>query len=262
MLDYFATFNHVCSSNTNPADFALDLVTVNLQNAQKEARTRLKVQTLIDYYSTTIISPSEYRTVSQPAELGQMKRSAAPFRVAYPILTHRSALNLIRQPNLVIARLMQVTGLGIVLALFFAPLKHDYYSIQTRLGFVNQILPLYFVGLLQNAALYPFERDVFYREHDDGAYSVEAFMAAYLTTEVPFEVFTSGLFSLLGVFACGLEKTPKMFFVMMFNAFCITSCGESIGIMFNTLFQHTGFAINVTSTILSGVFLPVNPFSP
>src|SRR5690606_7709184 len=32
---------------------------------------------------------------------------------------------------------------------------------------------------------------------------------------------------------------------------CIVSCGESIGILFNTLVRHTGFAVNLISTILS-----------
>lgn len=47
---------------------------------------------------------------------------------------------------------MQVVGYGIVMALFFAPLKQDYYSIQTRLGFIQEVSPLYFVGVLQNVA--------------------------------------------------------------------------------------------------------------
>jgi hypothetical protein len=51
-----------------------------------------------------------------------------------------------RQPEILIARIMQVVGLGIVLSLYFAPLKHDYFAVQNRLGFLIEIGPLYFVG--------------------------------------------------------------------------------------------------------------------
>ena len=58
-----------------------------------------------------------------------------------------------RQPDILIARVMQVVGLGIVLALYFAPLKTDYFSVQNRLGFLVEIAPLYFVGSMYNLLL-------------------------------------------------------------------------------------------------------------
>jgi hypothetical protein len=69
--------------------------------------------------------------------------------------------------------------------------------------------------------------------------------------EIPFEIFTSLIFSLLGDLAVGLPRTATMFFVLAFNCFCIVSCGESLGIMFNTLFNHSDFAVNLTSAIIS-----------
>lgn len=126
---------------------------------------------------------------------------------------------------------MQVIGLGIILALFFSPLKTDYYSIQNRVGVIQQFCSLYFVGMLQNIAIYPNEKAVFYRENDDGAYSVEAFLAQYTLVEVPFEVASCLVFAVLVDIAGGLPRTPTVFFVCFFNCFCIVSCGESLGIM-------------------------------
>ncbi|KAL9022872.1 MAG: hypothetical protein Q9196_007497, partial [Gyalolechia fulgens] len=105
--------------------------------------------------------------------------------------------------------------------------------------------------MLQNVAIYPTESQVFYREHDDGAYSTLAFFMAYTTLEIPFEILASLLFALLSVIAPGLQRTPQLFFVAAFNSFAIVNCGESVGIMFNTLFHHTGFAVNVMATLLS-----------
>ncbi|RPA99436.1 P-loop containing nucleoside triphosphate hydrolase protein [Choiromyces venosus 120613-1] len=252
MLPYFSSLSHECPATTNPADFALDLVTVDLQQPDREAATRVVVERLIGRFDhkEALDSKESERKIALPAELGSMKREKASFMVAYPILVSRGLLNLRRQPMLVIARIMQVIGLGIVVTLYFAPLGNDYISVQNRLGFIQQILPVYFVGMLQNVALYPLERDVFYREHDDRTYGVTAFFLAYLTNELPSAILTAHLFAALAVFAVGLPRTIIMFYVMTYNTFCIVSCGESLGIFFNTLFRHTGFSVNVTSTIL------------
>ena len=105
--------------------------------------------------------------------------------------------------------------------------------------------------MLQNIAIYPYERDVFYREEGDNCYSVEAFMLQYTVLEVPFEIVTSLIFGIMAAFAIGLERSAKMTFISAFNCFCITSCGESLGIMFCTLFDHVGFSVQVTSVMLS-----------
>lgn len=107
------------------------------------------------------------------------------------------------------------------------------------------------VAVLQNVAVYPLERDVFYRDYDDRVYGVEAFFLTYTVLEVPFEIISCIIFSLLACLAVGLKRDAPTFFIITFNAFCITSCGESLGIAFNTLFTHTGFSVNCMSVLLS-----------
>ncbi|KAL8690046.1 MAG: hypothetical protein Q9218_004415, partial [Villophora microphyllina] len=252
MLPRFSVLGFKCPTSTNPADFALDLITVNLQHADKEAASREKVDSLI--LSWDMSHPPLTQTTSRlstPAELGSLIRSSTPFTTAFPLFLHRSFLNFRRSPPALIARTTQVLGFAAVLTLFFAPIQSNTFSIQTRLGFIQEIAALYFVGMLQNVAVYPTEKDVFYREHEDGAYSAGAFFLQYTILEIPFEIITSLLFALLTVIAAGLPRTTKVFFVVAFNCFAIVNCGESVGIVFNTLFSHTGFAVNLTSVILS-----------
>lgn len=131
-------------------------------------------------------------------------------------------------------------------------------------------LLVYFVGLVQNVTLYPLERDVFYRvsggvfrgalifcrstppqEYADRAYSVNSFFFVYLVLEIPFEIGSGLLFSLLLV-AVDLQRTVAMYFLTALVSFCIVNCGESLGIIFNTLItDNTGFAINITSSVIS-----------
>ncbi|KAF7562072.1 hypothetical protein G7046_g2065 [Stylonectria norvegica] len=302
LLGYLSKQGYECPQHTNPADFALDMITVDLQQEHREAETRERVQKLVQNWNAegmtledgltgikeakeapilkltesekienlfkncdsdsphplaAQISRSAPRrsfnkaNLSTPAELGALIRKRASITTSLPLLLHRAIINTRRQPNLLLARLMQVIGLALVLALFFSPLHNDYYSVQNRMGFVQEIGAFYFVGMLQNVAIYPSERDVFYREDDDGVYSVEAFLASYTILEVPFEIVSCLVFGVLGAIAVGLPRTATMYFVCVFSCFGIVSCGESLGIMFNTLFGHTGFAVNVMGIFLS-----------
>ncbi|KAH8904633.1 pleiotropic drug resistance protein [Coniochaeta sp. PMI_546] len=262
MLGYFERHGFECPRHTNPADFALDLITIDLQQEEREAETREKVRLLIEAWTAearrTLVDdqnpkpPATKRTLASPAELGALVRSPSPLHNSLPILLHRATVNFLRQPPLLLARTMQVVGFGIVLTLFIAPVGHDIYSVQTRVGLVQQTGALYFVGMLQNVAVYPAERDVFYREQDDGVYGVPAFALVYTLLEIPGEVLSALLFGVLADLAIGLPREPAMYFVACFVCFCIVSCGESLGIMFNTLFSsHTGFAVNLTSIFLS-----------
>lgn len=252
MLPHFASLGYDCPTTTNPADFALDLISVDLQHSAREAASREKVRSLISNWNHAqphLIQQTSH--VATPTELGSLARSMTPFRIAFPLLLHRSFINFRRNPPSIIARTTQVLGFSVILTLFFAPLKSDYYSVQSRLGFIQEFASLYFVGMLQNVAVYVDEKQVFYSEHDDNAYSIEAFFVQYTVAEIPFEILTALLFALLTVLAAGLPRSATLFFVVAFNCFAIVSCGESIGIIFNTLVSHTGFAVSLISVLLS-----------
>jgi ABC-type multidrug transport system ATPase subunit len=251
MLDYFSSLSHPCPRLTNPADHVLDLVSVNLQSEEKESISRVKVNRLLDTWQARKDVPHATLEVSLPAQFSSHARHQTDFFSAYGTLLRRSTLNFSRSPHMIVARVMQVVGIGIIFCLFFAPLKDDYMGITNRLGLVQEITCLYFVGMLNNMAIYPHDRSVFYREHDDNVYGVLPFFLVYLTLEVPFEIVTSLLFSVFLVIIPGLPRTPGMFFACSFCTLVIVNCGESIGIAFNTLFLHEGFAVNLISVFLS-----------
>ncbi|EOA84746.1 uncharacterized protein SETTUDRAFT_91355 [Exserohilum turcica Et28A] len=251
MLPHFAGLGYECPEHVNPADFALDLITVDLQHEAREVASRKKVRKLIQSWTPDAFPVARTGSITTPAELGSMAREPSSFLTAYSILIRRATKNLLRQPDIIIARIMQVVGLGIVLSLYFAPLKTNYFYVQNRLGLLVEIAPLYFVGMLNNIAVYPTERDVFYRDFDDRVYGVEAFFLTYISITTPFEILSCLIFALFAVFAVGLQRDAQTYFIITFNAFCMTSCGESLGIAFNTLFTHTGFSVNCMSVFLS-----------
>ncbi|RSL82208.1 hypothetical protein CEP51_005304 [Fusarium floridanum] len=279
MLGYLRECGHECPSQTNPADFALDIVTDLAQHGSTESRAGSgeRVQRLIQLWKQRSVivqrelaesddrhgrvretsgdcidsSSENHTSLASSAELSSFVRNRTPLRTSLPLLVRRAITNTCRQPQLVLARIMQSSGVAIIFALFFAHLGHDYLSIQTRLGLFQQLGGFYIIGMLTNVAIYPNERDVAYRESSDGAYSLDSFLASYTIVELPFEIINALFFGILAVFAIGLPRTVATYFVASLACFSGLSCGESLGIMFNTLFSHTGFAINLMGVILA-----------
>ncbi|KAI9767682.1 MAG: hypothetical protein M1840_005554 [Geoglossum simile] len=261
MLPHFRSLGFECPRTTNPADFVLDLITIDLQQQDREATSREKVQRIIQEWEIAQ-PPQAGRTskIATPAELSSLKKQMNPFRVTFPLVLQRSAINIRRNPEILVARTMQVIGIGILLALFFAPLQANAEAVQSRMGFIAEVAAFYFIGMLQNIAVYPMERDTFYRENADGCYSTSTFLLSYTLLEIPFTALSSLIFGSLAAFAINLKPTYSFFLITSLNCFCVVTCGESIGIMFCTIFpSHVGFSLNVTcvlltiSTIMAGV---------
>lgn len=149
MLQHFASLGHKCPSTTNPADFVLDVVSIDLREEKNEAASREKVESLIRQFAAA--QESEKPTAQSEAKAGEVLlaglegRGLTPMHIAMPILVRRGLLCFKRRPDLAVARIMQVVGLATFIALFFAPLNTDYFSFQNRLGVIQQILACEFL---------------------------------------------------------------------------------------------------------------------
>ena len=136
----------------NDRDFALDLCSVDLQQADRERESRKRVEDLIAKFAerTEDKESMEKDVVSAtlPAQLGSLQRRMSPFKTVYPVLLKRSYLNFKRTPNLVVTRIVQVSSFAIILVLFFSRLGNDYVAVQNRVGYIQEIAPLVFVGML------------------------------------------------------------------------------------------------------------------
>ena len=87
----------------------------------------------------------------------------APFGLAFGVLLRRSWLNFARQPLLVSTRIGQIFAFAVILMLYYTRLGFDQNSVQNRLGLLQEFTALLFIGMLNNIAIFPAERNIFYR---------------------------------------------------------------------------------------------------
>ena len=144
ILPHFSALGHDCPLITNPADFVLDLITVDWRDSAREISSRDRVSSLESKWHDMMAKKKEERPdqsnaiIGYPAELGSIKRGMTPLFIAFPLLLRRSILGYRRSSLILDARLAQVFGFTVVITLFWSPLKSNYEGVQSRLGFVQQ----------------------------------------------------------------------------------------------------------------------------
>lgn len=134
----------------------------------------------------------------------QTRLEDKPFYFSLFYLVRRSFLNLLRQPILTSTRITQGLFFGLILCLFYAPIGNDQYSIQNRIGCLYLTTSLTFIGMLGCVAIYPIERDVFFKEYVDGGYSALSFFVTYFLLSAPFIFVSAIIYGFLMTYAIGI----------------------------------------------------------
>jgi len=134
VLPHFSTLGFDCGLHTNPADFILDLITVDLQRQEKEDLSRRRVEQLLKVWDGKGCSTVTYTAVEETeVEVHDMRQVRNAFLDIFTLVLRRSALNISRNPETFIARTSNVIGMSIVFALFFSPLQSNAEAVQTRM---------------------------------------------------------------------------------------------------------------------------------
>jgi hypothetical protein len=211
----------------------------------------IKIGASTDGASDKVGGRGRQRTLTTESNFATTVVASKPLYYTLPLLLHRSLLNISRQPIICANRISQGTFYGLILSCFYAPVGDDQNSIQDRIGILYEMTALCFIGMLSCIAIFPAERNVFYREYVDGDYSVLAFFLAYYAIAIPFVMTTSVIVAALVTYAVGLQPEPTALLIFSCVLFCFIFTGECVGVIFCSLFMHVGFSVNVMSVVLS-----------
>jgi len=151
------------------------------------------------------------------------------------------------------ARIGNVAVIALIFALFWAPLGHDQPSVLNRAGMIQHFTANVFMGMMNCVAAFSIEREVFYREDTDEVYTAVPFFFSYFSHEIAFEVVSAFLFTLFAgtSFIMGFQGGAHQFFYFFAVVLCYANAGESIGMIFLSLFTASGFSLTGTNMLLS-----------
>ncbi|QPG75247.1 hypothetical protein FOA43_002597 [Brettanomyces nanus] len=258
LIRHFSAIGYTVPMFTNLGDFVIDLISYNTVSDKVERRTRARVEHILSRWDNDALALRDSQEViyvqakdTLRSEFTSYVKEPANFAVGFTVLAKRQWIGMLRDKNIIIARASQVTGMAVILALFFARLKHDQASVQNRFGLIQQMVALYFVGTLNNISGYPKERDYFYDEFNDDVVGIPSFFFSYLLIELPFEILPCLVFSVIMVFVIGFQYNAALFFGIFYTTTLVVNAGESLGISFNTALDHPGFSLTVISIFCS-----------
>lgn len=243
--DYLSGIGYPCL-NSNICDYLLDLVTVGMTETKEESQKRIEQLVNIWTGRKQVININSNDTI----DLSKLLKQRLPVTSTFVTLCRRQLLTTIRSTDVLIARGFQTVFVAIFVAIYFAPLKDTQDGISNRLGLIQETLNLYFVGFVNNMSLFPNEKQLFFQEYRDGTYGVFEFSTCYLLNELPMEILTCLIYAIFIVLACGLPRDAAMYFTMFAGSFVAVNCGESLGIMIVSLFDHLGVAMNILNFCL------------
>ncbi|KAK6197483.1 ATP-dependent ABC transporter [Scheffersomyces amazonensis] len=253
---YFDSLNYSIPAGVNMADYILDLISKKVDEDKQDSQNRItslihewkyhKNNNQGNAHDDIEVQVKSHKIIN----ISDYYHKRLPLYVTFLTVAERQVLTSYRSKDVIFSRAGQTIFLTIVHTLFFSPLRNSQEGISNRLGLIQEVLNLYFVGLVNNITLYPTERNLFYQEYKDGIYGVFEFSGSYLINELPTEIIPCLFFSSMIVFVAGLPRNPGMFFSMFVTGFISINSGESLGIMVNSCFNHLGVATNILSNLV------------
>jgi len=271
-VDYFEAVGHTCPKHYNPADFFIDLVSIDIQLddggeadrarvgalAAAAEKARLETADIEDgkpgAAETSTLVHGEDRMVMCNA--GFASSPLEQFRLLYL----RSVHSRMRDKPALIIPVVTSIFFALVVSALYSEMSLEQKSIQDRNGVlffvcINQGLG----GVFATCNTFPREKRIVGRERSARAYAVLPYYTAKWLAEFPFAAIAPILFSTILYWLVGLVTEADNFFIFMAVIVATNAAAVSIGMLIssfsNTVEQASALApVFVIVLLLFGGF--------
>lgn len=253
---YFTGQGFPCPEHFNPADFFLDVVSLDFRSPEAEEESRARVDGLAEAFATN--PPQEElaaHDVEEPAP--KLDGVKAEFSFAntrprqYAVLLGRAVKQVTRDVIPLFFSFVLTTIIGVLLGLIYLQIDMDQRGIQDRVGI------LFFITLFNCFSnfqpvleVFPAEKSVVQRERASKSYCVSPYYLAKLTAETPVRVLSSLLFASIVYWMVGLNPGAKQFFTFFAICFVESLTAISLGIMISAAVPNEKVAFAVSPAFL------------
>eukprot|EP00180_Rhodochaete_pulchella_P003226 Plantae.Rhodophyta-Rhodochaete_pulchella.ctg535.p1 GENE.Plantae.Rhodophyta-Rhodochaete_pulchella.ctg535~~Plantae.Rhodophyta-Rhodochaete_pulchella.ctg535.p1 ORF type:complete len:687 (+),score=138.17 Plantae.Rhodophyta-Rhodochaete_pulchella.ctg535:112-2172(+) len=272
-VDYFSGFRFVCPSQFNPADYFIDLLSIDPRSQDLERRSRNRVGMLGSAFDESENRPRIQELKSEDlaeteARMKEMARNVQ-FETSWPaefgLVLRRTFKLVLREKAGNIARLVQTIIFGLLLGLIWLNEARDFdpdtppnqRQVQAIGGIIFFLLVNQgFDGVFSVIFQYPLEKAVVLRERSSATYRVHSYMLARTLADVPRNLLFDLIFSVLVYFMVGLRIDAGAFFYFVLTVLLIISIAEGFTLCIATFTPdpQTSAAITPVFMILFMLF--------
>jgi ABC-type multidrug transport system ATPase subunit len=279
MYEYFEKLSYVCPSDSNPADYFVDISSIDPTKPKHEiAREVEKLQVLVDAFhrsnnqqqwqtaqpnksveSNSILPPPPLFTSSMSSYASSAfphphsSSGTSVYNSSWPLqiyhLTSRFFLNNLRSQGNLLGSLLQSLSLGLIIMGIFWNLEDSLEDIESRNGL------MYLVSSMENYILliifverYCTELMIFDREIQDQLYSSTCYLIAHHLSTLPMIILQSLIFALPIYLGCNLRHGSDHLLLFLIDIITISLVTNGLAWLCVTLHRNFTLASLISNT--------------
>ncbi|KAJ1862313.1 hypothetical protein LPJ73_000787, partial [Coemansia sp. RSA 2703] len=260
-IDYFASIGYQCPMHENPADYFVDLMTLDYRSDEALAKSKEQVNTLVERFAEY----SGSGTTSEKQSISGDRHTVNGLSIyeepdiprnnwfhEYTTLARRDWINTLRNIPFMAGQVTQAVFMALLIGFMFFYLKHDALSINNRLGVlfiicVNATFPV----VMPMLTLYYKERDIMVRERSSATYRVTSFYVSKLTTFIPIALIANTVFFIGVYFISHLTFNAGKFFIGLATFYSLITVSVSFLLMVGSAVKSIEFGFVVAPIVLT-----------
>merc|ERR1712000_128695 len=252
-IPYFNGLGFPCPKHENPADFFIDLLTIDPSSEKTTAASQDRVQNIIESSEA-----SPYEGVTPPPiedsgdeELNENNEGGAGYFTQIYLLMKRTIIGQWRDKRTLIGRGAQNVVMAVMVLILFFQMDTDQTAIQDRISIIFMcLLGTTFSEAVAAALVFPLERPVYQRERDNRMYRISAYYFARQLTEFPIQLAMPSIFVCVVYFAAGLRPGFVPFLVFLIIVISLGFSINSYGLMVGAIVPGGPAALLVPSSLI------------
>eukprot|EP01135_Chromosphaera_perkinsii_P006341 Nk52_evm70s485 gene=Nk52_evmTU70s485 len=248
-VPYYTKQGLPCPMHTNPADFFLDISTVDPRTKESLLETQGRLDFLYDQYKKSSYNEkveAECSKLSRNVQsdsdtfMSRLKfkpnKNFQPWLMEFAILFRRAFNSFRREKRVTVIQLFQNIFMGLLAGFIFFQVDDNQAGIQNRNGalFFGVLNPC-FSSLLAIITIFQLEKEVFRRERAAGAYRVSSYYLSKSIAEIPMQLVFPSLYGILFYFLVGFQTEADRFFVYLILLLLTVFCAQSMGLCISAI---------------------------
>eukprot|EP01039_Chlorochromonas_danica_P007161 gene7161-7918_t len=294
-LTYFRNLGYDCPQHFNPADYYLDILSLNTKTVETETETKAR----ITFFENAFIlhqqsshgeleeislsaerKPSSVRTstrvdeILKPPEYSKSSNILTSWFQDFSVLLWRANVNIYRNYGALIVRGATSLFFAVLISLIYRDLSYDQRGIQNRAGLLYFVLINQgFSPLIGTLTAFPSEKFLVSREVLGGSYRFSSYYLARVIAEIPMQIVVAVIYCTIIYWSTGLHPLADRFFIFA-SIVCLSTLNAcSLGFLisaispnavianaigppvFIILLLYGGFYINASSLPVGSVWV-------
>ncbi|KAJ2229628.1 hypothetical protein H4R99_008084 [Coemansia sp. RSA 1722] len=260
-INYFESMGYPCPLRQNPADFFIDLMSLNNRSPEDLERSKRRIHYLahnfnVSHNPTTKLSlsygglyeqPFDPATIistggihmatesSWPSSASSIDEEDLPRRANWiyelKTLAQRDAITTLRHFTFLSAVGLNSISVLLLLGLLFYKLGHEVESIQNRIGLFFALTLNSTYGVMSHYLYVYFKaKDIMLSERGSGSYRMSTFYLAKIVVYLPVAVFSSWIYFIGIYYMAGLQGVASKLFISLslFTILIVVTLGVTL----------------------------------